>query len=264
MGRDRLVDEIARAMARAENASEDHFEAYRHVAEAVAAVVEPLLAEKDAAEAALAELVRLKDGPRDAAYEEAKPYAWAQARLVLSEASPVSLDEPAVSEVGSTGVVSSEGADQLASPCSHCDGHGLMQTGYTGTLQYCGECNACDGSGTVPVVTDEERAALRSACSKCGGLVRLELRCEACGDMPAGSLTENEGELDQLERQAFDRGFAEGVIHTDGGGCTCVQVGPVVTVAPDCQLHGFAFEGFVLVGVELPVSWPRVSEEDNQ
>lgn len=86
MGRDRLIDQIARAMARAENASEDHFEAYRHVAEAVAAVVEPLLAEKDAAEAALAELVRLKDGPRDAAYEEAKPYAWAQARLVLSEA----------------------------------------------------------------------------------------------------------------------------------------------------------------------------------
>lgn len=235
MGRDRLIDQIAQAMARAENASEDHFEAYRHVAGAVAAVVEPLPAEKDAAEAALAELVRLKDGPRDAAYEEAKPYAWAQARLVLSEAA-----------------------------CSHCDGHGLMQTGYTGTLQYCGECNACDGSGTVPVVTDEERAALRSACSKCGGLVRLELRCEACGDMPAGSLTENEGELDQLERQAFDRGFAEGVIHTDGGGCTCVQVGPVVTVAPDCQLHGFAFEGFVLVGVELPVSWPRVSEEDNQ
>lgn len=50
----------------------------------------------------------------------------------------------------------------------------------------------------------------------------------------------------------------------DGGGCTCVQVGPVVTVAPDCQLHGFAFEGFVLVGVELPVSWPRVSEDNNQ
>lgn len=47
MGRDRLVDQIARAMARAENASEDHFEAYRHVAEAVAAVVEPLLAKKD-------------------------------------------------------------------------------------------------------------------------------------------------------------------------------------------------------------------------
>lgn len=106
-------------------------------------------------------------------------------RRVASRSSPVSLDEPAVSGVGSTGVVSSEGADQLASPCSHCDGHGLMQTGYTGTLQYCGECNACDGSGTVPVVTDEERAALRSACSKCGGLVRLELRCEACGDLPA-------------------------------------------------------------------------------
>ena len=49
MGRDRLVDQIAQAMARAENASEDHFEAYRHVAEAVAAVVEPLLAEKDKA-----------------------------------------------------------------------------------------------------------------------------------------------------------------------------------------------------------------------
>ena len=119
MGRDRLVDEIARAMARAENASEDHFEAYRHVAEAVAAVVEPLLAEKDAAEAALAELVRLKDGPRDAAYEEAKPYAWAQAR----------------------------------------------------------------------------RAALRSACSKCGGVVSLEAVCGSCGDLPAGSLSENEGRV---------------------------------------------------------------------
>lgn len=177
MGRDRLVDQIAQAMARAENASEDHFEAYRHVAEAVAAVVEPLLAEKDKAEAALAELVRLKDGPRDAAYEEAKPYAWAQARLVLSEASPVSLDEP--------GSVEEQEPGRLVAACSHCDGHGLMQTGYTGTLQYCGECNACDGSGTVPVVTDEERAALRSACSKCGGLVRLELRCEACGDLPA-------------------------------------------------------------------------------
>lgn len=46
MGRDRLIDQIAKAMARAENASEDHFEAYRHVAEAVAAVVEPLVAEK--------------------------------------------------------------------------------------------------------------------------------------------------------------------------------------------------------------------------
>lgn len=160
MGRDRLVDEIAQAMARAENASEDHFEAYRHVAEAVAAVVEPLLAEKDAAVAALAELVRLKDGPRDAAYEEAKPYAWAQARLVLSEASPVSLDEP--------GSVEEQEPGRLVAACSHC-----------------GECNACDGSGTVPVVTDEERAALRSACSKCGGLVWLELRCEACGDLPA-------------------------------------------------------------------------------
>ncbi len=187
MGRDRLVDEIARAMARAENASEDHFEAYRHVAEAVAAVVEPLLAEKDAAEAALAELVRLKDGPRDAAYEEAKPYAWAQARLVLSEASPVSLDEP--------GSVEEQEPGRLVAACSHCDGHGLMQTGYTGTLQYCGECNACDGSGTVPVVTDEERAALRSACSKCGGVVSLEAVCGSCGDLPAGSLSENEGRV---------------------------------------------------------------------
>ena len=77
-----------------------------------------------------------------------------------------------------------------------------MQTGYTGTLQYCGECNACDGSGTVPVVTDEERAALRSACSKCGGLVRLELRCEACGDMPAGMSGEWS---DEQERAMVDR-----------------------------------------------------------
>lgn len=156
MGRDRLVDEIARAMARAENASEDHFEAYRHVAEAVAAVVEPLLAEKDKAVEVVERLLRATMDNPDAGDLH---LARHKAREFLAGVSPVS--------------------------CSHCDGHGLMQTGYTGTLQYCGECNACDGSGTVPVVTDEERAALRSACSKCGGLVRLELRCEACGDLPA-------------------------------------------------------------------------------
>jgi len=231
MGRDRLIDQIAQAMARAENASEDHFEAYRHVAEAVAAVVEPLLAEKD--KAAVEVVERLLRATLDNPDAGDLHLARHKAREFLAGR--------AASEVGSTGFVPSEGADQLASPCSHCD-----------------------GSGTVPVVTDEERAALRSACSSAVAWCRLELRCEACGDMPAGSLTENEGELDQLERQAFDRGFAEGVIHTDGGGCTCVQVGPVVTVAPDCQLHGFAFEGFVLVGVELPVSWPRVSEDNNQ
>lgn len=37
------------------------------------------------AEAALAELVRLKDGPRDAAYERAKPIAWSRARAVLAQ-----------------------------------------------------------------------------------------------------------------------------------------------------------------------------------
>ena len=174
MGRDRLVDEIARAMARAENASKDHFEAYRHVAEAVAAVVEPLLAEKD--KAAVEVVERLLRATLDNPDAGDLHLARHKAREFLAGR--------AASEVGSTGFV----------PCSHCDGHGLMQTGYTGTLQYCGECNACDGSGTVPVVTDEERAALRSACSKCGGLVRLELRCEACGDLPAvegmGSWTE--------------------------------------------------------------------------
>ena len=62
MGRDRLVDQIAQAMARAENASEDHFEAYRHVAEAVAAVVEPF-AEKDKAAVEVVErLLRATDG----------------------------------------------------------------------------------------------------------------------------------------------------------------------------------------------------------
>jgi len=33
----------------------------------------------------LAELVRLKDGPRDAAYERDKPIAWARARAVLAQ-----------------------------------------------------------------------------------------------------------------------------------------------------------------------------------
>lgn len=165
MGRDRLIDQIARAMARAENASEDHFEAYRHVAEAVAAVVEPLLAEKD--KAAVEVVERLLRATQDDPDAGDLHLARHKAREFLAGR--------AVSGVGSTGFV----------PCSHCDGHGLMQTGYTGTLQYCGECNACDGSGTVPVVTDEERVGLRSACSKCGGLVRLELRCEACGDLPA-------------------------------------------------------------------------------
>lgn len=37
------------------------------------------------AEAALAELVRLKDGPRDAAYERDKPLAWSRARAVLAQ-----------------------------------------------------------------------------------------------------------------------------------------------------------------------------------
>ncbi len=37
-----------------------------------------------AALAALAELVRLKDGPRDGAYERDKPRAWEQARAVLA------------------------------------------------------------------------------------------------------------------------------------------------------------------------------------
>ena len=171
MGRDRLVDQIAQAMARAENASEDHFEAYRHVAEAVAAVVEPLLAEKD--KAAVEVVERLLRATQDDPDAGDLHLARHKAREFLAGR--------AASEVGSTGVVPSEEADQ----CSHCDGHGLMQTGYTGTLQYCGECNACDGSGTVPVVTGEERAALRSACSRCGGLVRLELRCEVCGDLPA-------------------------------------------------------------------------------
>lgn len=38
----------------------------------------------DDAELALAELVRLKDGPRDEAYERDKPAAWDRARAVLA------------------------------------------------------------------------------------------------------------------------------------------------------------------------------------
>lgn len=37
------------------------------------------------AESALVELVRLKDGPRDAAYERDKPLAWSRARAVLAQ-----------------------------------------------------------------------------------------------------------------------------------------------------------------------------------
>lgn len=36
----------------------------------------------------MAELVRLKDGPRDAAYELAKPLAWREARAALEPALP--------------------------------------------------------------------------------------------------------------------------------------------------------------------------------
>lgn len=134
MGRDRLVDQIAQAMARAENASEDHFEAYRHVAEAVAAVVEPLLAKKD--KAAVEVVERLLRATMDNPDAGDLHLARHKAREFLAGVSPVSPDEP--------------GED-----------------------------------AAVPVVTDEERAALCSACSKCGGLVRLELRCEVCGDLPA-------------------------------------------------------------------------------
>lgn len=37
------------------------------------------------AESALAELVRLKDGPRDSPYEQAKLLAWSRARAVLAQ-----------------------------------------------------------------------------------------------------------------------------------------------------------------------------------
>lgn len=46
--------------------------------------VRALIAERDEARAALADLVRLKDGPRDAAYETAKPAAWSRARAFLA------------------------------------------------------------------------------------------------------------------------------------------------------------------------------------
>lgn len=42
-----------------------------------------LKAENERLRAALAELVRLKDGPRDDAYAEAKPKAWQAARDAL-------------------------------------------------------------------------------------------------------------------------------------------------------------------------------------
>ncbi len=37
------------------------------------------------AEGALMELVRLKDGPRDAAYKRQMPVAWSRARAVLTQ-----------------------------------------------------------------------------------------------------------------------------------------------------------------------------------
>ena len=46
------------------------------------------------AEAALAELVRLKDGPRDEAYERDKQAAWAQARAVLTAVADATVAEP--------------------------------------------------------------------------------------------------------------------------------------------------------------------------
>lgn len=47
------------------------------------------------AESALAELVRLKDGPRDEAYERGKPLAWGRARAVLAQM-PAAPAEPSV------------------------------------------------------------------------------------------------------------------------------------------------------------------------
>jgi hypothetical protein len=43
-----------------------------------------LRAEVERLRAALAELVALKDGPRDAEYEKAKPVAWERARRALA------------------------------------------------------------------------------------------------------------------------------------------------------------------------------------
>ena len=223
MGRDRLVDQIAQAMARAENASEDHFEAYRHVAEAVAAVVEPLLAEKD--KAAVEVVERLLRATMDNPDAGDLSVARHKAKQFLAEASPVSLDEPGEVKpacvhqwasvvsydrvCGLCGQVEDEEAvsQDEAEACDHD-----WVTGVDHVEGRCwGVCSRCgaEDSGSVeeqepaavrmhraveqirknlragPVVTDEERAALRSACSRCGGLVRLELRCEVCGDLPA-------------------------------------------------------------------------------
>lgn len=49
------------------------------------------------AESALAELVRLKDGPRDGPYKQAKLLAWSRARAVLAQLVPeIVTDQPKV------------------------------------------------------------------------------------------------------------------------------------------------------------------------
>jgi hypothetical protein len=91
------------AEARAEGRAE---EAERHMAATVAntkrvgelraeadeilAAVAAVADENDALLAVLRELVRLKDGPRDAAYERDKPKAWDAARAVVADAGSAS------------------------------------------------------------------------------------------------------------------------------------------------------------------------------
>lgn len=78
----RVAAERATVMLDATAQALEDAEADRDAARAELSAVRDRL---DRHRAALAELVRLKDGPRDAAYERDKPVAWTEARAALAE-----------------------------------------------------------------------------------------------------------------------------------------------------------------------------------
>ena len=86
---DLVADELARKMLvqAVDDVTTDHLETLERLQSALAREREAE-ARAERAERALGTLVRLKDGPRDEAYEAAKPAAWEAARAAVSGVAP--------------------------------------------------------------------------------------------------------------------------------------------------------------------------------